>query len=93
MAVSSNSWALIFVGHAEQSELQLNPFDDPVNLSGLIGGELGGILGFRDQMLAPAMANSMISLYFHERIMGLCQGHGHGRATRSHYSRLQRNSL
>ena len=43
-------------GTPNRSELQLNPFDDPVNLSGLIGGELGGILGFRDQMLAPAMA-------------------------------------
>ena len=42
-------------GTPNRSELQLNPFDDPVNLSGLIGGELGG-MGFRDQMLAPAMA-------------------------------------
>ena len=43
-------------GTPNRSELQLNPFDNPVNLSGLIGGELGGVLGFRDQMLAPAMA-------------------------------------
>jgi flagellar hook-associated protein 1 FlgK len=43
-------------GTPNRSELQLNPFDKPVNLSGLIGGELGGVLGFRDQMLAPAMA-------------------------------------
>ena len=44
------------LGTPNRSELQLNPFDNPVNLSGLIGGELGGVLGFRDQMLAPAMA-------------------------------------
>ena len=43
-------------GTPNRSELQLNPFEDPVNLSGLIGGELGGVLAFRDQMLAPAMA-------------------------------------
>ena len=43
-------------GSPNRSELQLDPFDNPVNLSGLIGGELGGALGFRDQMLAPAMA-------------------------------------
>jgi flagellar hook-associated protein FlgK len=43
-------------GSPNRSELQLNPFDNPVNLSGIIGGELGGVLGFRDQMLAPAMA-------------------------------------
>ena len=43
-------------GSPNRSELQLDPFDNPVNLSGLIGGELGGVLGFRDQMLAPAMA-------------------------------------
>ena len=43
-------------GSPNRSELQLDPFNNPVNLSGLIGGELGGVLGFRDQMLAPAMA-------------------------------------
>ena len=43
-------------GSPSRSELQLDPFNNPVNLSGLIGGELGGVLGFRDQMLAPAMA-------------------------------------
>ncbi len=37
------------------SVVQLNPYENPTNLSGLIGGELGGILAFRDQMLAPAM--------------------------------------
>ena len=43
-------------GSPSRSELQLDPFNNPVNLSGLIGGELVGVLGFRDQMLAPAMA-------------------------------------
>ena len=43
-------------GTPNRSELQLNPYEDPENLSGLIGGELGGVLAFRDQMLAPAMA-------------------------------------
>ena len=43
-------------GTPNRSELQLNPFEDPVTLSGLIGGELGGVLAFRDQMLSPAMA-------------------------------------
>ena len=43
-------------GTPNRSELQLNPFDNPVNLSGLIGGEVGGVMGFRDKMLAPAMA-------------------------------------
>ncbi|MEL0047994.1 MAG: flagellar hook-associated protein FlgK [Gammaproteobacteria bacterium] len=42
-------------GTPNRAELLLNPYEDPVNLSGLIGGELGGILNFRDQMLAPAM--------------------------------------
>ena len=43
-------------GTPNRSELQLNLDEDPENLSGLIGGELGGVLAFRDQMLAPAMA-------------------------------------
>ena len=42
-------------GTPSRSELLLSPYENPVNLSGLIGGELGGILNFRDQMLAPAM--------------------------------------
>ncbi len=42
-------------GTPSRTELLLNPYENPVNLSGLIGGELGGILNFRDQMLAPAM--------------------------------------
>jgi hypothetical protein len=55
-------------GTPNRSELQLNPIEEPVNLSGLIGGELGGVLGFRDQMLAPAMAQlDDIAVDLHER--------------------------
>ena len=43
-------------GAPSRAELLLNPYEDPVNLSGLIGGELGGVLNFREQMLAPAMS-------------------------------------
>jgi flagellar hook-associated protein 1 FlgK len=43
-------------GTPNRSELVLSPYENPVNLSGLIGGELGGLLNFRDQMLAPAMS-------------------------------------
>jgi len=43
-------------GTPNRTELLLNPYEDPVNLSGLIGGELGGVMSFRDQMLAPAMS-------------------------------------
>lgn len=42
-------------GTPNRSVLQLNPYESPTNLTGLVGGELGGILAFRDQMLAPAM--------------------------------------
>ncbi|HBK18199.1 MAG TPA: hypothetical protein DDZ38_06120, partial [Gammaproteobacteria bacterium] len=44
-------------GTPSRSEIVLNPFVDPINLSGLVGGELGGLINFRDQMLAPAMAD------------------------------------
>ena len=40
-----------------RAEVLLDPFGEPVNLSGLLGGELGGMINFRDQMLAPAIAN------------------------------------
>ena len=40
-----------------RAEVVLDPYGEPVNLSGLLGGELGGIINFRDQMLAPAIAN------------------------------------
>ena len=43
-------------GTPSRSVLQLSPYDEPTNLTGFVGGELGGILAFRDQMLAPAMA-------------------------------------
>lgn len=39
-----------------RAEVLLDPFGEPVNLSGLLGGELGGMINFRDQMLAPAIA-------------------------------------
>ena len=42
-------------GVPSKSVIQLDPFAEPTNLSGLIGGELGGVLAFRDQMLGPAM--------------------------------------
>ena len=42
-------------GVPSKSVIQLDPFGEPANLSGLIGGELGGVLAFRDQMLGPAM--------------------------------------
>ena len=42
-------------GTPNRSERQLNPYEDPEKLSGLIGGELRRS-AFRDQMLAPAMA-------------------------------------
>ena len=42
-------------GVPSKSVIQLDPFGEPTNLSGLIGGELGGVLAFRDQMLGPAM--------------------------------------
>ena len=40
-----------------RAEVLLDPFGEPMNLSGLLGGELGGMINFRDQMLAPAIAN------------------------------------
>jgi flagellar hook-associated protein 1 FlgK len=42
-------------GVPSKSVIQLDPYAEPTNLSGLIGGELGGVLAFRDQMLGPAM--------------------------------------
>lgn len=39
-----------------RAEVLLDPYGEPVNLSGLLGGELGGMISFRDQMLAPAIA-------------------------------------
>ena len=42
-------------GTPSGSVVQLSPYKDPTNLSGLIGGELGGVLAFRDQMLTPAV--------------------------------------
>ena len=42
-------------GVPSKSVIQLDPYAEPINLSGLIGGELGGVLAFRDQMLGPAM--------------------------------------
>ena len=42
-------------GVPRKSVIQLDPYAEPTNLSGLIGGELGGVLAFRDQMLGPAM--------------------------------------
>ena len=42
-------------GVPSKSVIQLDPYAKPTNLSGLIGGELGGVLAFRDQMLGPAM--------------------------------------
>ena len=42
-------------GVPSKSVIQLDPFGEPTNLSGLIGGQLGGVLAFRDQMLGPAM--------------------------------------
>jgi flagellar hook-associated protein 1 FlgK len=43
-------------GVPSKSVIQLDPFAEPTNLSGLIGGELGGVLAFRDQMLGPAIS-------------------------------------
>lgn len=40
-----------------RAEVLLDPYGEPVNLSGILGGELGGLINFRDQMLAPAIAN------------------------------------
>ena len=40
-----------------RAEVLLDPYGESVNLSGLLGGELGGMINFRDQMLAPAIAN------------------------------------
>ena len=40
-------------GTPPRNEILLDPFRNPKNLSGLAGGEIGGLLNFREQLLDP----------------------------------------
>ena len=40
-------------GTPPRNEILLDPFRNPKNLSGLVGGEIGGLLNFREQLLEP----------------------------------------
>ena len=40
-------------GTPPRNEILLDPFRNPKNLSGLTGGEIGGLLNFREQLLEP----------------------------------------
>lgn len=44
-------------GELFRTEVLLDPINDAVNVSGVLGGELGGLITFREQMLAGSIAD------------------------------------
>ena len=52
-SISTEIGVRFLEGTPPRNEILLDPFRDPKNLSGLVGGEIGGLLNFREQLLEP----------------------------------------